>query len=189
MTPAEVASVLARLKGPWWIAGGWAVDLHVGHQTREHADIDVVILREDQGALHHALPGWDLHAADPPGSLRPWPSEERLPDEVHDIWCRRTPRSPWSLQVMIDDARAGVWTYRRDPRISRPVADLDGRASNARRRVLTPEVQLLYKSRDPRPKDHADLVTLQPHLDADQRSWLRVALPLVCPGHPWLELL
>ncbi len=186
MTPAEVSDALGGLRRPWWIAGGWAIDLHLGHQTREHADIDVLILREDQLALRRELTGWDLHAADPPGSLRPWRSGEVLPAEVHDIWCRRTPTSPWCLQVMIDDAENGLWTYRRDARIHRPVAELDGPASDADRRVLAPEVQLLQKSKNPRPKDEADLLAVCPHLGVAQRKWLETSLSLVSPGHPWL---
>jgi len=186
LTPAELPELLGRLEVPWWIAGGWSIDLHLGQQTREHADIDVLILREDQLALQRELSGWDLHAADPPGSLRPWGRGEVLPSAVHDIWCRRTPSSPWSLQIMIDDARDGVWTYRRDPRIRRPVPELDGPASNADRRVLAPEVQLLQKSKAPRPKDEADLLVVRRALDPDRRRWLEAALSLASPEHPWL---
>ena len=186
ITPAGAADVLSGLQCPWWIAGGWAIDLHVGHQTRDHDDIDVLILREDQLALQRQLAGWDLHAADPPGVLRPWRPWEVLPAAVHDIWCRRTPTSPWCLQIMIDDAEDGVWTYRRDARVRRPVAELHGAASDADQRVLAPEVQLLHKSRRPRPKDEADLLAVRPHLDLGQKRWLEAALSLVSPGHPWL---
>ena len=24
---------------PWFVAGGWALDLYLGHKTREHSDI------------------------------------------------------------------------------------------------------------------------------------------------------
>ena len=189
MTPAEVSEALSGFHSPWWIAGGWAIDLHLGRKTREHADIDVLILREDQLALQHELAEWDLHAADPPGSLRRWRPGEVLPTEVHDIWCRRTSRSPWCMQIMIDDARSGVWTYRRDARIHRPMAELDGPASDADRRVLAPEVQLLQKSTYPRPKDEADLLAVRPHLSVAQRKWLESALSMVSPEHPWLDCL
>lgn len=70
LTPAEVAEVLRGLDPPWWLAGGWAIDLHVGRQTREHADTDVLVLRDDLPAVQQHLAGWDLHAADPRGTLR-----------------------------------------------------------------------------------------------------------------------
>ena len=46
--PEEVASFFSTLTVPWWIAGGWALDLFLGVQTREHEDIDVQILRRHQ---------------------------------------------------------------------------------------------------------------------------------------------
>jgi hypothetical protein len=186
MTPVEVADLLGQLPCPWWIVGGWAIDLHLGHQTREHADIDVLILRKDQATVQRELRGWDLHAADPPGTLRPWAPGEVLPAEVHDVWCRRDPTSPWCLQIMIDDATDGVWTYRREPRIQRPVSELDGPASDAGRRVLAPEVQLLQKSKNPRDKDEADFVAVRASLSSAQKTWLAASLSVVSPGHPWL---
>jgi aminoglycoside-2''-adenylyltransferase len=186
MTPPEVAELLAGVPCRWWIAGGWAIDLHLGRQTRDHADMDVLILRDDQLVMQEALEDWDLNAADPPGTLRPWPNGEVLPARVHDTWCRRDPTSAWTLQIMIDDSTDGMWTYRRDARIQRPVREL---ASNSDRRVLAPEVQLLQKSKNPRPKDEADFLATHALLTGPQREWLAWALGLVSPAHPWLAML
>ncbi|WP_395108459.1 nucleotidyltransferase domain-containing protein [Actinomadura sp. SCN-SB] len=35
----------------WWIAGGHAIELAVGHHVRDHGHIDVVELRWDQPML------------------------------------------------------------------------------------------------------------------------------------------
>lgn len=107
---------------------------------------------------------------------------EILPTGVHDIWCRRTPTSPWSLQIMIDDAVNAVWAYRRDTRIRRPVEELDGDACNGAPRVLTAEVQLLQKSTTPRPKDGADFRAVNALLGPGQRQWLRRSLALTSPS-------
>jgi hypothetical protein len=56
-------------------------------------------------------------------------------------------------------------------------------------RVLAPEVQLLYKSKDLRPKDEQDFETMLRALDAGRRQWLRDALRVATPGHPWLRRL
>ncbi|MGW4972881.1 nucleotidyltransferase domain-containing protein, partial [Streptomyces albidoflavus] len=72
----EVAALFAPLCEPWWIAGGYAVELAVGRAFRGHADIDVLLLREDQLAAQRALAGWEWWAADPPGTLRPWEAGE-----------------------------------------------------------------------------------------------------------------
>lgn len=187
----DVADLLGGLDARWWIAGGWALDLHLGRQTRPHHDIDVLVLRRDLPTVRERLRGWDLHAADPPGvgRLRPWPGDEVLPPALHDIWCRRTPSSRWSLQLMVDDTDGDDWRYRRDSRIRRPVAGLHGPASTADRPVLAPEVQLLYKSRGLRPQDVEDFHRVVGSLDGAQRSWLRDALSTVDPEHDWLSSL
>lgn len=189
MAPGEAASELGALEVPWWIAGGWAIDLLVGHQTRAHGDLDVVVLRRDHEVVRQHLEDWDLWAADPPGTLRPWPVGEVLPEHVHDVWCRRDPDAAWSLQLMIDEADGDEWIYRRHPGIRRPVGSLAGRASVPGLPVLSPEIQLLYKSKAVRPKDDADLRTVVGLLSSAERSWLRSALDLTSPGHPWLQAL
>jgi len=40
-----------------------------------------------------------------------------------------------------------------------------------------------------RPKDGSDFATVLPRLSGSRRRWLCDALPLVHPGHPWLEAL
>jgi hypothetical protein len=90
--------------------------------------------------VREALSGWDLHAADPTGVLRPWSRDGTLPESVHDIWARPDPRAPWALQLMVDRTDGDDWVYRRDPRIHRPVSRLAGRSSTVVRAVLAPEV-------------------------------------------------
>ncbi len=183
----ELVGLMAGFPVPWWIAGGWAIDLHLGRRTRPHADIDILVLRADLPALRDRLRDWDLHAADPPGRLRQWEAHDPLPPPVHDVRCRRTPTDPWQLQLMVDDTLDGDWIYRRDPHVRRAVPSLRGPASTAQRPVLTPDVQLLYKSARPRPKDIADFRATLPELTTQQRSWLHDALNRTNPAHPWLD--
>ena len=183
LSPDEVATLFAGVGEPWWLAGGWAVELAVGRSFRPHGDTDVLVLRPSVPAVQEHLAGWDLHAADPPGTLRPWPPGEVLSDEIHDMFCRRTPDSPWSFQFMVDAVDGDDWVFRRDPRIRRPVASLAGPASRPGLPVLAPEVQLLYKSgagREPdrRPKDEADFDAALPVLSDAQRQWLADAVAL-----------
>jgi hypothetical protein len=189
LRPADLASAFQNVQQPWWLAGGWSPDCHLGRVTRDHADIDVQILRRDHAEIRAALSAWDMHAVDPPGRLRPWLRGETLPAGVHDVWCRRSPDEPWAFQLMIADTSGDEWVYRRDERVRRPLRELSGPASTAAMRVLAPEVQLLYKSKDLRPKDEQDFETTLPALDAGPRQWLRNALRVATPGHPWLRRL
>lgn len=188
LSPAEVTDLFRDSGFAWWIAGGWAIDLFVGRTTRSHADVDVQILRRDQLAVQARLATWDLHAADPPGTLRPWKPGEILLAHVHDIWCRPSPASPWALQLMVADADADRWIFRRDPRVSRPLAALS-RQTPAGFPYLAPEIQLLFKARAQRPKDESDFAVVLPHVEDHGRAWLAAALRTCYPEHPWIGLL
>ncbi|WP_086823556.1 amino acid transporter [Allokutzneria sp. NRRL B-24872] len=187
-TPAEVGALFAAFRGPWWIAGGWAIEFAINPSTvdgmRPHADIDVLVLREHHLGAHDVLPGWELWAADPPGTLRRWPPGEVLPPTVHDVWCRQSAEAPWRVQLMIDESRGTEWISRRGNGIRRPLAEI-GQVTTGGLPFLRPEIQLFYKSRGMRAKDEQDFLAVLPHLGADQRRWLSDAMP---KGHPWREL-
>ena len=188
LSPAEDADLFAELRVPWWIAGGWAIDLFLGYPTRAHDDIDVQILRDNQLTIQDMLTSWDLHAADPPGTLRPWQRGEVLPPQVHDIWCRPDPASPWTLQLMLADTEDERWVYRRDGRINRPLSSLTRRSKEGIP-YLAPEIQLLFKARNPRPKDERDFAKALPYLGDEARNWLAESLRTCHPDSPWLSRL
>jgi hypothetical protein len=187
ITPAEVADTLQTLKAPWWIAGGQAIDAFLGRETHDPGDIDVGVFREDQLEVQAALADWDLQAADPPGSLRPWLPGETLPEGVYDVWCRCDPQAAWGLRLMLDESDDDDWVYRRMPAVRRPLSTLTWTLDGVP--YLAPEVQLLYKSGTMSPANAADFEVCLPRLSSEQRRWLDTALALAHPGHPWRERL
>lgn len=48
MRPDEAAAVFDTLKVSWCSAGGWAIDVILGDQSRDHGDLDVLVLRRDR---------------------------------------------------------------------------------------------------------------------------------------------
>lgn len=186
MSPDQVRQLLAPAERPWWIAGGHAIDLFVGRETRRHADIDVLILRPHQELVHEALPGWDIRAADPPGRLRRWDAGEDLPPGVHDVWCRPSGTDAWQIQFMLDESEGTRWTSHRDSRVSRPITEL-GLLSADGLPFVCPEIQLFYKAADRRPRDEQDLAVAMPLMDSHQRDWLRRALEMSYVDHPWVR--
>ncbi len=181
-TVGEAARLLAGLPAPWWIAGGWALDLFVGRQTRAHDDLDVEVLRRDQLVLQRHLSGWDLRLA-AGGVLRPWPPGEPLTGGA-SVWARPSAADPWAVQFYFADADADHWLYRRDRRVTRPIAAL-GRRTDDGLPYLAPEVQLLYSSAGRREKNEADFVLVRPLLAEASARWLARALALAHPGHRW----
>ncbi|WP_326696269.1 amino acid transporter [Streptomyces sp. NBC_01754] len=188
--PASLSEVVARFSGlePWWVAGGFAIELAVGREIRSHDDIDVLLLRRDQLMVQQALPDWQWWAADPPGSLRPWASGEILPLGVHDIWCRPGPDDPWRIQIMIDESHGQEWVSRRDFQVRRPISTL-GTTSAAGVPFVAPDVQLYYKAKTPRPKDEEDFDAALPVLTDQQRRRLVDAISKTYGPHPWVERL
>ena len=67
-----------------WVAGGEAIDLFVGRRTREHADTDILICRQDQRRLLEVFPGWEVYHTHTP-RLRRWQGERFLSD-VPNVW-------------------------------------------------------------------------------------------------------
>ena len=84
---------------------------------------------------------------------------------------------------MLDESSDGEWVSRRNPGIRRPLTDI-GKTSREGIRYLTPEIQLFYKAKSPRPKDEADFTAALPFLASAQRRWLSDALTQTFGEHP-----
>lgn len=154
MQPHEVAALLVEIDVPWWVAGGWALDLFLGSQTRSHADVDVGVLRRDIASVVERLPEWEIFEAES-GMLYRWSRFEPPRPEVNSLWCRPCNASSWSLELMLDEAQGDEWVFRRLPTIRMPLSSAIRHTADGMP-YLTPEIQLLYKSRLPRAKDHDD---------------------------------
>jgi hypothetical protein len=179
----RVLEVMAGYRRPWWVAGGWALDLLLGAKTRPHADLEISMLAADQLALFRHLHGWDLRLAAPGQSLPPWDGG-RIQPPFHQIWARRGPGRPSTaeefaadltmLGFLLEQSRANRWVYRRHHGVSRPLHQVGVRAAGGVR-VVPPEIALLFKAKAPRFKDQRDFDRVLPHLDRAARSWLASA--------------
>lgn len=180
----RAVSVMGNFRAPWGIAGGWALDLFIGHESRSHADIDIAILRADQKRLRSQVSGHVEKVVE--GQLVAWSPTEVLVLPVHEVHV--TWPDGYHLEFLLneEDQETHEWVFRRDGRIRRPLA-----AAFATGRVpyLAPEIVLLYKAKAPSAKDDADFRTVVSHLQDDQRSWLRRALNVTAPDHYWASIL
>jgi hypothetical protein len=188
MTPElrRAAALMRDFDAPWGVAGGWAIDLFLGVRSRPHADVDVAILRDHQRELRDRLR--DARVAKVVNHrLTPWAADETLAPPVHEVHA--TWPDGFHLEFLLDDHDpvARDWIFRRDRRIRR---SLDAAfTTTGAIPHLAPEVVLLYKSRDPSPKDDADFDASRPRLDPERRAWLADALAVTAPGHRWAPLL
>jgi len=189
-TPRRVAALMAGFPRPWYLAGGWALDVWLRGVTRPHEDIEIAILRRDQDEIRRHLAGWEFDKVvrDVGGLGRqPWREGERLEPPIHELHARRSEGEPRELEVLLNESDADDWRFRRDLRVSRPLSEMG--LSVAGVPVLAPEIVLLYKAKAPRPRDEKDFRNASKRLSPEQRRWLRAALDTVYPGHPWIGAL
>jgi hypothetical protein len=187
----EIASLFKKTGKPFWLGGGYSIDLFLGRVTRPHEDLDFIVKRADQLDFQEILAGWDLQAADPPGSgsLLPWNKGHFYELPIHNIWCRKDEGSAWDLELLFSEFEGDEWVYRRNKSIRGPLATFSWQTEDGLM-VLAPEIQLLYKSRSKRPKDFEDLYNCLEKLDQRQKQFLREWISLDSGlEHPWIEII
>jgi hypothetical protein len=187
--PLDVEGARAFFEGfdrPWWLVGGYAIEAFTG-ALREHEDIDVSMLACDAPLLReHVGDRWDLWT-NVSGRIRPmttrWPD---LPEPDCQIWVRRDWSSPWVMDMPLTPDVDGNWQNKRLPGHQVPLEEATWVTDDGIR-VVNPEIALLFKSTNGRPKDLRDLEHALPLLDVGRRGWLRDAVRQLRPDHPWLD--
>lgn len=188
-----VAQTFAGAPFRWWISGGRALSLHLGRTWRVHEDTDLGVVRGDLAAVYDHLirvrPTWQIHLA-AAGVLSRWDGRALVAEHhENNLWCRDGEGGPWLLDIQIGGSPVvepgpdPEWRYRRDPGVRRPWerAVLHS-ATGLRLPYLAPELQLLFKSDHPRPRDDQDAAEVIPELDHGARAFLAAHLP---DPHPW----
>ena len=171
---------------PWFVAGGWALDLFLGQVQRVHYDVDIVVPRNMQMELQKYLTerGWVL-ITPYEKRLELWPPHMRLELPRHQVHAHRDDIFIDILLTDIDE----VWRYRREPAVVRTLEKMSLQSESGIP-YLAPELVLLFKSRNTsdheRSKDQVDFENILPHLDLERRAWLRWALAATFPGHVWI---
>ena len=199
MTPipeplACLAGIMSTFRPRWYLCRGWAVDSWLGRQTRDHADLDFAVFQDDQHTLFDHLAGWQLIGHDDnvaDDSSEPWDGRRLdLPAHIH-----ARSDDGVHLDIQVNERSGRDWIFSREPRITLPLRRC-AQQSPWGLPTAGPEVILFYKANPPRwrdglrpalrRRDERDFLALLPHLTEEQRSWLRDAISLVHPGHPWL---
>lgn len=148
--------------------------------------MDPSIPRSDVAALRAHLAGrLDVWQADD-GILRPMVEEaDTISKTCENLWLRPSGAEPWEYDVILMHTTRATWTFKRDARISLPLAEILWTSDGIT--YLRPEVQLLHKARALRPQDQDDFEVCAPLLDQGSRTWLREALRTAHPAHSWLR--
>ncbi len=184
---AYINDLLGGFSQPWFVAGGWAIDLHVGRVTRPHKDVEIAILRRDQDAIRNHLPKWEFHYVTPgrPG-LEPWEKGLRLDPPIHEVHASGPGKA--DLEILLNESTGGVWRFRRMMEIARPLSKM-GHKSETGLPYLAPEIVLLYKAKEPTDINEQDFQVTRPLLASEASEWFRISVEACYPGHAWLASL
>lgn len=184
------AQLMTGYAHPWFVSGGWAIDMFVNQVTREHSDIEIGLFREHQRALRAQLGGWRLTKSDflrPEGAAWvPWNDDDWVAAPLFQVQAWGTDDQEPAYDFFLNDTVEGRWQFGRVPAITLPIEAIVLRTP-AGVPFLAPEIQLAYKAKHDLPKNEHDFAIALPHLSAQQRSWLAMALEAAYGRHSWLE--
>jgi Aminoglycoside-2''-adenylyltransferase len=184
--PEQVAELLAGIDPPWYVAAGWAIDLFLGAERREHSDLEVATPNTRFDELSDALAGFEVHLITAQAEATPLAeARDRLMD-THQTWIRDPSTGKWRFDVFREPSDGDTWICRRDPAIRLPYEQVIEWTAHGIP-YGRPEVVLLFKAKHAHEaKNEADFAATLPRLDKRRREWLRAALERIHPGHAWL---
>ena len=194
----SMAEVLTELDRPWYVAGGWAIDLYLQKRRRNHKDVDIAVFRRDQLAVQNYLMdrGWKLSKyVGNSVALERMEVSKRLELPDRGILAEPEKTGLPAIDIMLSETKDEQWWYHADPRITHPLRTV-GLRSKLGVPILSPEIVLLFKARhlygdDPdslrhRQADESDFQDIHGSLTAEGRAWLEWAIGLIRPEHPWI---
>jgi hypothetical protein len=180
----KLSKLLNDFRQPWFVAGGWAIDLFIGDVTRVHKDIEIAIFRKDQSRLREYLFGWEFTKV-VNGKIEPWNQDEWLELPIHEIHAHTKNTFFLELEILLDESSESEWRFRRNLDIARPLSMIR-LLSDIDVPFLAPEIVLLYKAKNPRSKDEDDFHRVCSLVDKERQVWLKQAITVCHPGHHWL---
>ncbi len=178
-----MAERLTGIDVPWYVAGGWALDLHLGGGLREHEDLEIAVPRDRFAPIAGRFPELAFYVARD-GKVGPATPEALA--EQYQTWAYDTTADAFVFDVFREPHDGDVWISRRDASLRRPYGEIVLRSPEGIP-YLSPDVVLLFKAKHQRAKDEQDFAAVAPVLTAGEREWLDAALRLVHPGHDWIS--
>jgi hypothetical protein len=181
-----VVEILAGVEAPWYVAGGWAIDLFLGEQRREHDDLEIAVPRDRFDEIAHVLSAYELFVVTGPSRVTSLDHARESLGDTFQTWVREPETGWWRLDVIREPSDGDGWVFRRDPRIRLPLNVVIERTDDDIP-YGCPEIVLLYKAKHADESKHqGDFAAVLPKLESERRRWLADALSLAHPGHPWL---
>jgi hypothetical protein len=181
-----ILNEMKNFKFPWFIAGGWSIDLAIGNQTREHGDIDIVIFREHTQETLDYFNSWDIKVAIP-GESRLEPCSS-IVDTFVPRYCLHLFRENDFIEILLTETIEDQVIFRKERSI---VMELERfiRTNPDSIPYVAPEWQLLFKSMNPRTHDEQDFQNYLHYIRPEERNWLKNSIKKVNEKSNWIDLL
>lgn len=177
---------MSAFSKPWGIAGGWAIDLFLGKETRAHGDLEIAVFRTDQLELQRYLSSYHFQKV-MNNELHSWRTNDYMHHPLHELHGREK-NTGHALEILLNDSIDGEWVFRRDSRVRLPKKDFITLNMNGIPYV-NPIIVLLYKAKHLREKDMHDVNSVLPHFTPRQRKCMRKVLAIHDPSHTWLSFI
>ncbi|MNJ53887.1 hypothetical protein D3C77_493030 [compost metagenome] len=169
---------------PWFVAGGWTIDLLVNEVTRDHKDMDICIFREDVEYALRYFQNWEIHVA--------IPGEHRLEkvNELRDVerprYCLHLFKGREFVELLLTDRMEEHVVFRKNERIIMEMKDFVMKKDEIP--FVNPAWQLLFKSLSTRQEDEHDFEIYRDKVsDKKSKRWLLESMKIVKGNKRWIE--
>ena len=191
--------------------GGHALDIHLGHITRPHGDVDLSAWLEDRNGIISFMQsqGWIVYEAMGGGRIHLIADTDDQKMLKRNIFCVKESCSFFHAELIENDVflceidhveqkdldyleflfnqrDTNDYIYSRNNKIKRELDKAILQKGDIT--YFAPELVLLYKSTDlSRDENRQDFDTMCSHLNDENKEWLRRALITAFPdGHEWI---
>ena len=121
--PAVLAHRLEGVDVPWRVSAGWAIDLFLGGERREHEDLELAVPADRFDEIAAALPELDFHVVTR-GIAAPVAESAELMETIHQTWGLDRTANRWRVDVFREPFDDDGWVARRDESIRLPYSEL-----------------------------------------------------------------
>ncbi|PIK74688.1 nucleotidyltransferase domain-containing protein [Methylobacterium frigidaeris] len=183
-SPHELGHRLREAVLPWYVAGGWALDVWHGRQTREHEDLEFAVIRNDADHFRAILNELDFFTVKN-GTIEYLHPSADLPSDVWQLWGGDMRQGCWRVDMMMEPGTRDLWIYKHDQTIqmARPDAVRVGTTGIP---YLAPINVMLFKAKHRREKDQIDFDLSRSKFSFDEKRRLAIWLDKLHPGHEWI---
>jgi Aminoglycoside-2''-adenylyltransferase len=135
---------LEETEVPWYVAAGWAIDLYLGGDHREHEDLEIAVPNDRLDEIVAAFPELEFCVITDPQEATPLEDARDRLNDTHQTWAREPESGLWRFDVFREPSDGDTWLCRRDKTIRLPYERVIERTDDGIP-YCRPEIALLFR--------------------------------------------